>query len=74
MSLVCNEWTYKDEGNANIILEYVGEEPFFKDKILRLRKKQTKPYVSFRPNNSLGKLMLRFFGEPYIQLPVRWEI
>jgi hypothetical protein len=71
---ICDAWAYKDEGNANIILEYVGEEPFFEDKILRLKKKPTKPHVSRQSSHSMGELMLRFFGESYIRLPVRWKI
>ncbi|KAJ3278875.1 hypothetical protein HK104_001956 [Borealophlyctis nickersoniae] len=38
-------WTYKAEGNANLVLSYTGPNPLFHGRVLRLRKEDTKPSV-----------------------------
>jgi hypothetical protein len=70
MSFTSDEWSYVIEGNANIILEYVGEHSDFKDTIMRVEKKHqgTLSYEKWRYRK---QIMRSLFQDHYIPLPVR---
>ncbi|KAL2312833.1 Inositol-pentakisphosphate 2-kinase [Schizosaccharomyces pombe] len=38
-SLVISEWAYLASGSANVVFEYVGKNPYFQDKVIRLRRR-----------------------------------
>eukprot|EP00916_Digyalum_oweni_P009982 GHVL01016812.1.p2 GENE.GHVL01016812.1~~GHVL01016812.1.p2 ORF type:complete len:486 (-),score=126.10 GHVL01016812.1:3153-4610(-) len=46
------DWEYIAEGNQNIICRYIGQNPIFCDKVLRLRKVFSSP---IRPSSNLYK-------------------
>jgi hypothetical protein len=64
-----DEWNYVDEGNANIILEYVGGHPGFIHTVMRVEKQPPRS-LSYEKWKYKKYTMRSLFEDRYIQLPV----
>ncbi|EPX70935.1 inositol 1,3,4,5,6-pentakisphosphate kinase [Schizosaccharomyces octosporus yFS286] len=38
-TMYTSEWSFLASGTANVVFEYIGKNPFFQDKVLRLRRR-----------------------------------
>ncbi|KAF9112743.1 Inositol-pentakisphosphate 2-kinase [Mortierella sp. AM989] len=72
--LYCVEhWKYRAEGNANLVLQYIGPDPRFKTTLLRLRKNSTKVVGPVNKNDISGessfisKVISRLVGQEFVE-------
>ncbi|KAG0800290.1 hypothetical protein G6F22_002380 [Rhizopus arrhizus] len=62
-----DEWCYVGEGNANIVMRYIGSEQKLKGKVLRVKKEQefTKQAALFS-QQFIEKVVTRLLGKEYV--------
>jgi hypothetical protein len=65
-----DEWIYIDEGNANVILGYVGKNRAFQDTAMRIEKDHER-HLLHEKWQYKKHIMLSLFGEHHVRLPVR---
>ncbi|KAL4208957.1 Inositol-pentakisphosphate 2-kinase [Rhizopus azygosporus] len=64
---VANDWSYVGEGNANIVVRYMGQDVELKRKVLRVKKKQvyTESAAKFSQQFT-DKIIARLLGQEYV--------
>jgi len=63
-------WQYYSEGAANVVFQYVGNNPLFSCKLLRVRKSRIVQSISPKNNQPLSKLLTSLWME-HIARPLK---
>jgi inositol-pentakisphosphate 2-kinase len=71
MKFIAQEWDYLNEGNANVVLKYTGNDPVLKGKILRLQKTGSECNGRFLIDYQ-KYLVTRLFGSEFCTASVRF--
>jgi len=64
------KWVYYNEGNNNVILRYIGEDPLLSTKILRIRKNTNVEYYTDPTLFPVDEYNQLFIEHVFMQHPV----